>query len=103
MAAVQVRTAVPSANRYLTRVDVIDLTSRIVPRTIDAGGDFMLQYVSGIGDAMVSTGYAATTPLIWSHDVTWVYFLKRLAGSTQIWRAAVNGADRKSTRLNSSH
>jgi dipeptidyl aminopeptidase/acylaminoacyl peptidase len=91
MIAVQVRTAVPSANRYLISVNVIDLTSRR-SRTIDAGGDFMLQYVSGLGNAMVSTGYAAATPLIWSGDGKWVYFLKRLAGTTQIWRAAASGA-----------
>jgi dipeptidyl aminopeptidase/acylaminoacyl peptidase len=95
MAAVQVRTAVPSANRYLIRIDVIDLTSHTV-KTIDAGGDFMHQSVSGIGDAVVSTGYAAATPLIWSPDGNSLYFLKRSAGTTQIWRAEANGSGSKS-------
>lgn len=91
MAAVQVRTADPSSNRYLIRIDVVDLTSRGPSRTIDEGGDFTLQFVSGIGGAEVSTGYAAATPITWSRDGRWVYFLKRSAGTTQVWRAAATG------------
>lgn len=89
MAAVQVRTADPSSNRYRIRIDVVDLTSLRSSRTIDEGGDLTLQFVSGIGGATVSTGYAAATPLIWSSDGKWVYFLKRSAEITQVWRAAV--------------
>lgn len=91
MAAVQVRTADPSSNQYLIRIDVVDLTSRGPSRTIDEGGVFTLQFVSGIGGATVSTGYAAVTPIIWSRDGRWVYFLKRLAETTQVWRAAATG------------
>ena len=90
-AAVQVRTADPSINRYRIRIDVIDLSSRDAPRTIDEGGDVALQYVSGIGGRTVSTGYAAATPLIWSPDGSWVYFLKRFGTTAQVWRAALGG------------
>ena len=92
LAAVQVRTEDPSSNRYLIRIDVIEITSGSAPRTVDTGGDIILQFVSGVGGVAVSTGNAAGTPLIWSHDGKWIYFLKRLAGTAQVWRAAASGA-----------
>jgi dipeptidyl aminopeptidase/acylaminoacyl peptidase len=91
LAAVQVRTADPSTNRYQIRIDVIDLSSHDAPRTIDEGGELALQYVSGIGGRTVSTGYPAVTPLVWSPDGTWVYFLKHIGKTAQVWRAAARG------------
>lgn len=92
LVAVQVRTADPTVNRYSFRIDVIEVAPHGRVRTIDAGGDFNFQMVSGIGGEPVRTGYAAATPLIWSHDGKWVYFLKRSGAAAQVWRAAVNGA-----------
>lgn len=92
MVAVQVRTADPSGNRYSFRIDVIEVAPHGRVKTIDAGGDFSFQVVSGIGGEPVRTGYAVATPLVWSHDGKWVYFLKRSGATTQVWRAAASGA-----------
>ncbi|WP_051768071.1 Atxe2 family lasso peptide isopeptidase [Sphingobium sp. DC-2] len=97
--AVQTRRADPSANKYDSSIIVIDIGSRATPTTIDSGGEFILQFVDGVGGARVSTGYAAGIPLRWSRDGNWVYFLKRMNGTTQIWRAAADGAG--SERLSS--
>ncbi|NMN88791.1 MULTISPECIES: Atxe2 family lasso peptide isopeptidase [unclassified Novosphingobium] len=90
-AAVQIRTADPSGNRYQIQIVVVDLTSAAPPRTVDDGGDISLQFVDGIGGRTVSTGYPAATPLIWSSDGKWLYFLKTLGTISQVWRASVRG------------
>lgn len=90
-AVLQVRQADPGSNGYRLRMIVIDIAGRARPITIDDGGEFIREMVNGVGGVRVATGDAAAIPIEWSGDGTQVYFLKRVAGETQIWRAAADG------------
>ncbi|QJU58446.1 Atxe2 family lasso peptide isopeptidase [Sphingomonas sp. AP4-R1] len=90
--AFQIRRADPSSNQYEIEIVVANIYDDSPPKTIDAGGGFIPQIVRGIGGATVSTGYAASAPIIWSADAKSVYFLKKPAGKVQVWRSASDGS-----------
>jgi dipeptidyl aminopeptidase/acylaminoacyl peptidase len=90
--AFQIRRADPSSNQYEIGIVVADIDDGSPPKTIDVGGGFVPQIVRGIGGAIVSTGYAASAPIIWSEDAKSVYFLKKSGGKVQVWRSASDGS-----------
>ncbi|MDV3482005.1 Atxe2 family lasso peptide isopeptidase [Sphingobium yanoikuyae] len=90
--ALQIRQGDPATNEYHLNVVVLGIQSRTRPVVIDAGGDFILQMVRAIGGVSTSTGNAAALPIKWSPDGRFVYFLKRIKNSTQIWQAAADGS-----------
>lgn len=89
--AFQIRQADPETNRYRLALLVCDLTTAAPPVVIDNGGDVMLERISGYTGPLIETGLPDTLTPLWARDGSAIYFLKRLNGSTRIWRAWSNG------------
>lgn len=89
--AFQVRQGNPATNSYRLRMVVLDLGKNTRPTVIDEGGDLTLLRVPGLNGAIVDTGLPATIEPQWSPDGRYVYFLKQVDGTSQIWRALATG------------
>jgi hypothetical protein len=70
---------------------VVDIAGKERAITVDNGGEFIREMVNGVGGVRVATGDASAIPIEWSLDGSQIYFLKRINGRTQIWRAAADG------------
>ncbi|OUC52982.1 MULTISPECIES: Atxe2 family lasso peptide isopeptidase [Sphingomonadaceae] len=91
--AFQVRQANPASNTYRLSLVVMDLRKSGQPVAIDEGGELILQVVPGMSGALGETGLPETITPQWSPDGNFIYFLKRLEGSTQVWRACTDKLD----------
>ena len=91
--AFQVRQANPASNTYRLSLVVMDLRKSGQPVAIDEGGELLLQVVPGMSGALGETGLPETITPQWSPDGNFIYFLKRLEGSTQVWRACTDKLD----------
>ncbi len=79
----------PAANRTCHAVVVLDLARQAPPRFVDVGGDAIRATNVQRGTRMDS-GLSATIVPSWSPDGRQLAYLKRLGGSTQIWRVSVD-------------
>jgi dipeptidyl aminopeptidase/acylaminoacyl peptidase len=86
--AFQIRQADPETNRYRLSMLVLDLSATTAPIVVDEGGDVILQNIAGMTGPPMESGLPDTITPLWSRDGTAIYFLKRLNGSTQVWRAS---------------
>lgn len=90
--AFQVRQADPDHNRYCIGVFISSVHSPGLAREIDHGGDLLLDRSDQLGRANLAVGTPRTITPKWAPDGTWVAFLKRVDGITQVWRAQADGS-----------
>lgn len=90
--AFQVRRADPEQNEYCTGIIVLSLTANAGPRLIDVGADPVRLRYNFRGKAGFPTGVMATIEPRWTPDGKAVLFLKRSRGTTQVWRAMIDGS-----------
>lgn len=94
LAALQLRQADPQHNVYCLAMIVVDLSRRQSPRVIDEGGEPLLMTFDDFrGFTDFPTGFMRVVTPRWSADGKWVAFLKHSGGTTQVWRAFVDGSD----------
>ena len=90
-AAFQLRQADPHLNKYCLAMAVVDFRGGHIPKIIDEGGDPVLLTINIRGIADSSTGIMRVITPRWSPDGKWIAFLKRTNGTTQVWRAFIDG------------
>lgn len=89
-AAMQVRQADPDKNSYALAMVTVDVaTGRTA--TVDQGGELIRLTLALGGTFPLETGIPLAITPIWSGDGRWFAFLKRVNGSTQVWRADRDG------------
>lgn len=81
----------PDSNKYCLGLFIMNLDGRGDVHQIDAGGEFRVVRRSQWGLAAIPLGGADRSVLRWSPDGRSIAFLKRSKGSTQVWRADVEG------------
>jgi dipeptidyl aminopeptidase/acylaminoacyl peptidase len=91
-AALQLRQADPASNTYCLAMAVVDLSHGAPARIVDRGGDVLLLTIENRGLAGYPTGIISPVTPRWSPDGRWIAFLKRTAGTTQVWRAMADGS-----------
>jgi dipeptidyl aminopeptidase/acylaminoacyl peptidase len=90
--AFQLRQADPAGNDYCLAMVVLDLVPGASPRIVDQGGELRLLTIDNAGTADFPTGIPEPITPLWSPDGSWIAFLKRSGGRTQVWRAATDGS-----------
>jgi dipeptidyl aminopeptidase/acylaminoacyl peptidase len=93
--AFQVRRANPAANGYCIAMLVMSLTpaKHVRPVVVDQGGEFIrFRFDQLLGRADVPTGLPQVIMPRWFRDSRSFAFLKRVVGSTQVWRAFADGS-----------
>jgi dipeptidyl aminopeptidase/acylaminoacyl peptidase len=90
--AFQLRKGDPADNGYCLAMIVLDLVPGAPPRIVDQGGELMLLTIDNAGTADFPTGIPDPITPRWSPDGSWIAFLKRSGGRTQVWRAATDGS-----------
>jgi dipeptidyl aminopeptidase/acylaminoacyl peptidase len=85
--AVLVRHANAKTNSFCHRVLVLPANGNASPVEIDSGGEFIHADFDLRDFPFVKAGYSRANPLLWSPDGKRIAFLKRIAGSTQVWLA----------------
>ena len=91
-AAFQLRRADPDRNAYCLAMAVIELRPGARPILVDQGGEIMLLTTDYSGAAGFPTGLPLAVTPRWSPDGRWIAFLKRVGGTTQVWRAMADGS-----------
>ena len=91
-AAFQLRQGDPERNSYCLAMVVLDLSGKEHPRIVDEGGDLLLLTIDFRGIADFPMGYVRVVSPSWSDDGKWIAFLKRVGGTTQVWRAFTDGS-----------
>lgn len=89
--AFQLRQADPDSNRHCLAMLVMDLKPGARPRIVDRGGELLLLTIDLRGIADFPAGNSRVVTPRWSPDGSWIAFLKRTAGTTQVWRAMTDG------------
>lgn len=87
----QLRQGNPETNSFCIGLLVIDRTASEPPRLLDVGGDLPLVVVNSRSFGLFDTGYVMPTTPRWSPDGESLAFLKRVAGSTQIYTVGLEG------------
>lgn len=90
-AAFQLRRADPANNRYCLAMVVLDLSRKAAPRIVDQGGDPLL-FTLDLRGAEIPLGLLRVITPRWSGDGQSIFFLKRVGGTTQVWRANRDGS-----------
>lgn len=90
--AFQLRRGDPAGNRYCLAMAVMELRPDARPFIVDQGGDFIMLTVDIRGRADHPLGTARVITPLWSPDGRWIAFLKRVNGTTQVWRAMTDGS-----------
>jgi dipeptidyl aminopeptidase/acylaminoacyl peptidase len=90
--AFQIREADADNNRYCLRVIIAGVDSPKYAREVDHGGDLLLDSSDQLGRADLKVGTPRTITIRWAPDSSWVAFLKRAGGATQVWRARADGS-----------
>jgi dipeptidyl aminopeptidase/acylaminoacyl peptidase len=90
--AFQLRRGDPARNRYCLAMAVMELRPNARPTIVDQGGDFIMLTVDIRGRADHPLGTARVITPLWSPDGRWIAFLKRIDGTTQVWRAMTDGS-----------
>jgi dipeptidyl aminopeptidase/acylaminoacyl peptidase len=91
-AAFQLRRADPDRNVICLAMVVMDLAPGTTPRIVDEGGELLLVAIDNAGTADFPTGVPMVVTPRWSPDGRWIAFLKRVGGTTQVWRAQTFGS-----------
>ena len=91
-AAFQLRQGDPASNRYCFAMMVFDLSGRASPRIIDEGGEPIQVTIDLRGIANLPLGLVRIITPRWSGDGKWIAYLKRIEGTTQVWRANADGS-----------
>ncbi|MDV3257823.1 MAG: Atxe2 family lasso peptide isopeptidase, partial [Sphingomonas sp.] len=91
-AAFQLRQARPATNRYCLAMIVVELNEKPSPRIADLGGQLLLLTIDNRGISGYPTGITSVVTPRWSTDGRWIAFLKKSSGTTQVWRAMVDGS-----------
>jgi len=93
-----IRRGDPASNSFCQQLVIQELRGDSPPRLIEIGGELIRMTISIWGLAALPTGSAAIIQPRWSPDGKEIAFLKRVAGSTQVWVATVaTGALRQAT------
>lgn len=95
--ALQVRQADLTTNRMCLAMIVIPLNQKVGSRVVDQGGEMIRLSLPILGRVASPSGIPAPITPRWFSDSRSFAFLKRVAGSTQIWLAARTG--RKAVQL----
>lgn len=90
----------PEANRYCRALVVLEIHAGALPRIVDRGGDFISMTYQDLRGAVTPTGVADAAAPKWSPDGTSIAWLRRDAGTTQIWR--VSADDGRAEKLTAS-
>jgi dipeptidyl aminopeptidase/acylaminoacyl peptidase len=90
--AFQLRQGDPASNRYCLAMAVLDLSGKSGPQIVDEGGDVLLLAIDFRGIADFPMGYMRVVTPRWSGDGRWIAFLKRVDGTTEVWRAFADGS-----------
>lgn len=88
--AFQLLQADPVSNSYCLAMVVLDLRNRRL-HVVDQGGDLIRARITFRGKAGFETGTPITITPRWSPDGRWIAFLKRTAGTDQVWVAEADG------------
>ncbi|RYF11823.1 MAG: hypothetical protein EOO77_18605 [Oxalobacteraceae bacterium] len=98
--AFQVRRADPARNSYCIGMVVMDLAAGSHPRLIDLNSEPVTGTADIRGNVDVPQGTMTVITPYWSADGRSFSYLRREGGSTQVWRAALDGSpSRQVTRL----
>lgn len=99
--AVATRRGNPDTNSYCQKLVAISLRHPGEARELDRGGEFIRDIFVLRNLTAVGAGYAKVITPRWSHDGKRVAYLKRVAGSNQVWIADAQGqsAADQATRL----
>lgn len=99
--AFAVRRANAATNSYCERLLVMPLDANGPPRELDRGGDFPRDDFRLRDFASVVAGWAKVSAPRWSPDGRRIAFLKRVAGSRQVWliEDREGGTARQATRM----
>lgn len=91
--AFQLRRAIPARNSYCLGMYVVRTDGAGGLTAADQGGAFLLDRLplAGRPTAGLSSGYPAAIRPKWSPDGTWIAYLRRDDGVTQVWRAKADG------------
>ena len=89
--AFQLRRADAASNRYCLAMVVLDLNAAADPTLVDTGGELLLLSTDTPGKVGMPTGIMLTITPRWAPDGSWIAFLKREGGTTQVWRADAGG------------
>ena len=86
--AFQLQTPNIEARKYDLSWYVMETGPSGTPRKIDDGGDIILNP----NLSPVTLGDRPQTSAQWSSDSQWIFYLKRIDNSTQLWRSKISGA-----------
>jgi len=89
--AFQIRRAHPETNSYCQAMVVMKLDAGAAPVFVDRGGSFLQYSTRMVGQGGMDTGIPMVITPRWAPDGTWIAFMKRDAGATQLWRASSDG------------
>lgn len=90
--AFQIRQASPASNDYCLGMFVLNLAPGAVPVQVDQGGEFLGLTASAWNFAVLpSPGIPQTITPAWTSDGKWIAYLRRDNGTTQVWKARVDG------------
>jgi len=89
--AVQLRKADPVRNTYCLGVALFPLSHGSAPVLLDQGGELVRDQQSVDGLSGFPAGTAKSLAPAWSADGSWIAFLRRDAGVTQLWLASQDG------------
>ncbi|CAN5665777.1 hypothetical protein BH10PSE14_BH10PSE14_43370 [soil metagenome] len=78
-------------NGYCRALVVVDIGVPGSARTVDVGGELIMERLAVRG-AAVSDGWPLTITPAWSPDGRWIGYLRRDHGITQVWRARADGS-----------
>ncbi|MGE5562077.1 MAG: Atxe2 family lasso peptide isopeptidase [Bacillota bacterium] len=91
--AFQLRQGDPQRNVYCLAMVIVDLSRSEQPRIIDEGGEPLLYTFDDFrGFTDFPTGLMRVVTPRWSADGKWIAFLKHSGGTTQVWRAFLDGS-----------
>lgn len=88
-AAFELHRGDPSTNSYCTAMVVVPLQTGARPIVVDVSDELILDRTPGFKWDAFETGVSAAITPHWDPDGRWIAYLKRSAGSTQVWVADI--------------
>lgn len=81
----------PESNSHCLGVLVVSIRGKS-PILLDKDGELIRDEISTVSGLTMESGIPKVIVPQWSKDGKWVAFLKRVGGSTQVWKAAADGS-----------